>query len=99
MGDVIGEEGEEREEEIVQKEEGLFSVDPMISIDEFAEFFDADIPEGDYDTVSGFITSRMERIPKPGETFEYGRMVFEITGADKRRIHKLLVHVPSRKED
>jgi CBS domain containing-hemolysin-like protein len=99
VGDVIGEEGEEIEEEIVQKEEGLYSVDPMISIDEFAEFFDADIPEGDYDTVSGFITSRMERIPKPGETFEYGDMVFEITGADKRRIHKLLVHVPSRKED
>jgi magnesium and cobalt transporter len=99
VGDAIGEEGEEIEEEIVQKEEGLYSVDPMISIDEFAEFFNADIPEGDYDTVSGFITSRMERIPKAGETFEYGGMVFEVTGADKRRIHKLLVHVSSRKED
>ncbi|HPS94390.1 MAG TPA: transporter associated domain-containing protein, partial [Deltaproteobacteria bacterium] len=99
VGDFIGEEGEEIEEDIVPKGDGLFSVDPKMAIDEFAEALETTIPEGDYDTVAGFITSRMERIPKTGETFEYEGLVFEIVGADKRRIHKLMVRAPSRKEE
>jgi len=99
VGDFIGEEGEEIEEDIVPKGDGLFSVDPKMAIDEFAEALETTIPEGDYDTVAGFITSRMERIPKTGETFEYEGLVFEIVGADKRRIYKLMVHAPSRKEE
>lgn len=99
VGDVIGEEGEEIEEDIVHKGGGLFSVDPKMPIDEFAEAFEVDIPEGDYDTVAGFVTSEMERIPKPGERFEYGGIIFEIVGADKRRIHRLVVHAPLRKEE
>jgi putative hemolysin len=99
VGDVIGEEGEEIEEDIVHKGGGLFSVDPKMPIDEFAEAFEVDIPEGDYDTVAGFVTSEMERIPKSGEKFEYGGIIFEIVGADKRRIHRLVVHAPLRKEE
>jgi magnesium and cobalt transporter len=98
VGDVIGEEGEEIEEDIVNKGDGLFSVDPKMPIDEFAEAFEVDIPEGDYDTVAGFVTSEMERIPKSGEKFEYGGIIFEIVGADKRRIHRLVVHAPKRKD-
>jgi magnesium and cobalt transporter len=99
VGDMIGEEGDEVEEYVVQRGEGVFAVDPMMPIDEFAEHFDLEIPEGDYDTVAGFITSQMERIPKQGERLEYGKLVFEIAGADKRRIHRLLVHSTPRKED
>jgi magnesium and cobalt transporter len=99
VGDMIGEEGDEIEEYIVHKGDGIYAVDPMMPIDEFAEAFETTIPDGDYDTVAGFITSQMERIPKPGEKLEYARLVFEIVGADKRRIHKLVVHTPVRKED
>jgi CBS domain containing-hemolysin-like protein len=99
VGDMIGEEGDEIEEYIVHKGNGMYTVDPMMPIDEFAEAFEIKIPDGDYDTVAGFITSQMERIPKPGEKLEYEQLVFEIVGADKRRIHKLVVYAPSRKED
>ncbi|MCU0576072.1 MAG: hemolysin family protein [Desulfobacterota bacterium] len=99
VGDVIGEEGDEFEEYVEHKGEGIYTVDPKMPIDEFAETFNLEIPDGDYDTVAGFITSRMERIPKTGERFEYGRIVFEISGADKRRISKLVVHAPVRKEE
>jgi CBS domain containing-hemolysin-like protein len=99
VGDMIGEEGDEIEEYIVHKGDGIYTVDPMMPIDEFAEAFETKIKDGDYDTVAGFITSQMERIPKPGEKLEYALLVFEIVSADKRRIHKLVVHAPSRKED
>jgi len=99
VGDMIGEEGDEIEEYIVHKGDGMYTVDPMTPIDEFSEAFETKIPDGDYDTVAGFITSQMERIPKPGEKLDYEQLVFEIVGADKRRIHKLVVHAPMRKED
>ncbi|MGD0210776.1 MAG: transporter associated domain-containing protein [Desulfomonilia bacterium] len=99
VGDMIGEEGEDIEEYVIPKGEGIFTVNPMMPIDEFAEAFEIEIPDGDYDTVAGFITTRMERIPKPGEKLEYAGLVFEVVGADKRRIHKLVVHAPSRKEE
>jgi putative hemolysin len=83
----------------VHKGDGIYTVDPMMPIDEFAEALETKIPEGDYNTVAGFITSQMERIPKPGEKLEFEQLVFEIVVADKKRIHKLLVHAPSRKED
>lgn len=99
VGDMIGEEGDEFEEYVEHTGDGVYTVDPKMPIDEFAETFEVEIPEGDYDTVAGFITSRMERIPKAGERFDYGSLVFEIAGADKRRISRLVVHAPALKEN
>jgi len=93
FGDVNG--VDQSEEYIVDRGDGTFQVDPTMSIYEFAETFAVDIPEGDYDTVGGFITSQLERIPKPGEAFRHGDMLFEVVGADKKRISRLIVHPPA----
>ncbi len=91
IGDIVGEDEAAGEEEIVQEGEGLYSVDPRLSIDEFSEKFGVEIPEGNYDTIGGFITCRMERIPESGETMEYNGVLFEIAEADKKWISKLMV--------
>lgn len=97
LGDVQG--TDEDEEYIKDRGDGTFLVDPTMSIYEFAETFALTIPEGDYDTVGGFITSSLERIPKAGEAFHHGGMLFEIIGADKKRISRLIVHPPVEPED
>lgn len=91
IGDIVGEDEAAGEEEIVQEGEGLYSVDPRLSIDEFSEKFGVEIPEGNYDTIGGFITCQMERIPESGETMEFNGVLFEIAEADKKRISKLMV--------
>ncbi len=98
IGDIVGEDEAAGEEEIVQEADGLYSVDPRLSIDEFSEKFRVEIPEGNYDTIGGFITCRMERIPESGETLEYNGVLFEIAEADKKRISKLMVHPPAETE-
>lgn len=98
VGDIVGENDMHKEQEIVEKEDGIYLVDPKIPIDEFSEAFAVEIPEGSYDTVGGFITCRLERIPKSGETLEYNGILFEIAGADKKRISKLIVHAQLRKD-
>jgi len=98
IGDIVGEDEAVPEEEIVQEEEGVYSVDPRLSIDEFSERFGVEIPERNYDTIGGFITCRLERIPESGETMEFGGVLFEVVEADKKRISKLIVRTPARKE-
>lgn len=98
VGDIVGEDDVYKEKDIVMKSDGIFYVDPKLPIDEFDEAFDVNIPEGNYDTIGGFITCQLERIPKSGETLEYNGVIFEIAGADKKRISKLIVHAPLRKE-
>jgi len=93
FGDVSGD--DQNQEYVIDRGDGTFQVDPTMSIYEFAETFAVEIPEGDYDTVGGFITSRLERIPKPGESFKHGDMLFEVVGADKKRISRLIVHPPA----
>jgi len=98
LGDAIGEEGDDLEDYVKQIGEDTFQVDPKTPVGDFAETFGVSLPEGDYDTVAGFITSHMERIPRVGEHFEYAGIVFEIAGADKRRISRLVVRTPGVRE-
>ncbi|HQI00244.1 MAG TPA: hemolysin family protein [Deltaproteobacteria bacterium] len=98
VGDMVEEGDQTDEEEIVQKAAGIYVVDPKLSVDEFAEEFETEIPEGSYDTVGGFITYKLERIPEPGESLEYDGIRFEIAETDKKRITKLIVHTHPRKE-
>jgi len=98
VGDMVEEGDQTDEEEIVQKAAGVYVVDPKLSVDEFADEFETEIPEGNYDTVGGFITYKLERIPEPGESLEYDGIRFEIAETDKKRITKLIVHTQPRKE-
>jgi len=100
MAEIVGDVQGDEDEDVALKErgDGTFQVDPKMSISEFAEAFSINIPEGDYDTVGGFITSILERIPRPGESFQYAGMLFEIVGADKKKISRLIVHPPEGRE-
>jgi magnesium and cobalt transporter len=98
IGEALGEDGDDFEGYVEPMGEGIYALDPMMPIDEFAEAFGVSVPEGDYDTVAGFITTSMERIPKVGEIFEYKGLSIEITGADKRRISRLTVRAPGLKD-
>ncbi|MGC8871664.1 MAG: transporter associated domain-containing protein [Caldimicrobium sp.] len=46
-------------------------------------------PEGDYDTLSGFILSQLDRIPKKGEKFIFPPIEVEILEADERKINEV----------
>ena len=46
-----------------------------------------------YDTVGGFLFSRIGRIPKRGEEVAFDNVKFEILDADGRRINRVKVLV------
>jgi len=56
------------ESEITTIDEHTKQVDGGLSIEEAREELDLDIPDGDYDTVAGYVLSMLGHIPKVGET-------------------------------
>jgi CBS domain containing-hemolysin-like protein len=51
----------------------------------------ADIEEGEFETVGGYVLSRAGRVPAVGERFTFDGLEVEILEAERRRIHKVRV--------
>ena len=96
VGNIIDEYYDE-EEEIKQIDETTFTVDGMTDIDEVDELVGVDLPEGDYDTLAGFVISLLGYLPGedaelPIET-QYENLKFTILSMDERRIDKIKVEI------
>jgi CBS domain containing-hemolysin-like protein len=57
-----------------------------MEIDEANERLKLEIPPGEYKTIAGFVVHRLERIPRVGESFVYGRLTFTIRRATERAV-------------
>ena len=78
---------------IVQRPNGSWLVDGSTPIDEFEDACSLSglREEGDFDTIAGFIISRLGRLPSAGDRVERGDMLFEVIDMDGRRVDKVLV--------
>ncbi|MGQ0794240.1 MAG: hemolysin family protein [Deltaproteobacteria bacterium] len=74
--------------------EGEFLINPKIYIDNLSDELGISIPEGDYDTLGGFLLSETGSIPKAGERIEFGSLVFIITKASARAIEEVKLIAP-----
>jgi putative hemolysin len=75
----VGEEGVSPEEEYEALGEDTFQVDGGMSTDEAVEELGVELPEGDFETVAGFVLAVLGRIPTQGVEFEYGALKVEVT--------------------
>jgi len=102
MEEIVGlmpsgeEEKKEEKNRIVQREDGTYLVDGLISIEELKEYFEVDelLPgeEDDlYKTLGGFVTYLIGRIPKEANRCHYGPLQFEVMDMDNTRVDKVMV--------
>ena len=75
----VGEEGESPEEEYQAIGKNTFQVDGGMDIDQVKEELKIDVPEGDFDTMAGFVLDVLGHIPDEGEQLEYGDLKIEVT--------------------
>ncbi|MFQ5344549.1 MAG: hemolysin family protein [Mariprofundus sp.] len=87
----IGEDGEEEESELHPLGDGSYIVQARMHIDELAEALDMPLPQGDFDTVGGWLTSYLGRIPKHGEKIVLKGLQIQVLEADPRRISKVRI--------
>ena len=83
------------ESKAVQRQDGSWLLDGMLGVDEFKELFQLEVLPGEkndaYQTLGGFIFTRMGRVPSVSEHFVWNHLRFEIVDMDGKRIDKVLV--------
>jgi len=79
----------EREYEAIN--DYTFQIDGGMRIEEANEEMELELPEGDYETVAGFVLSRLGRIPKAGEQLRYKSMKLVIAEMKGLKIEKILL--------
>jgi putative hemolysin len=79
----------------VRRHDGSWLLDGMLSIDEFKEIFHIEALPGEkrdaYQTLGGFVFTKMGRIPALSDSFEWNGVRFEVVDMDGKRIDKVLV--------
>ncbi|MGZ3649237.1 MAG: transporter associated domain-containing protein, partial [Syntrophales bacterium] len=66
-----------------------------ISIERINQLLPLDIPDGDYETLGGFLLYKMEKIPKRRDTLRHGNALLVIEDADPRSIKEILIELPA----
>ena len=81
----------------VQRKDGSWLLDGMLSIDDFKDLFRIETLPGEnkdsFQTLGGFVFTQMGRIPSVSESFEWNGLRLEIVDMDGKRIDKVLVSV------
>lgn len=92
VGEIVDEYDDEETDPVQRVSETITEVDARVHIDDLVEEFHYDLPvDRDYDTIGGFVFSHLGRIPRPDETFAWGKLRFTVLDADQRRLLKLRI--------
>jgi len=88
----VGDELRRHKEEFVKVDHKTFQVDAGMSVHDANEELDLNLPEDeDYETIAGFVLSRLGRIPEPGETITYDGLRIAVTKVEGNRIEEVTI--------
>ncbi len=95
----VGDEFADAEKDFEAINEYTFQVDGSMRIEEANEEMGLEIPEGDYETVAGFILNLLGRIPKQGKQLKYKGMKIVVTKMRGLKIEEVLLTKEKKRED
>lgn len=73
-----------------------YRVSARMEIDQLRAQISLDLPDGDYETLGGFLLKQFEHIPSPGESTTYRNYTFTIESADERSIGEVRIRIDKR---
>ncbi|HLT95396.1 MAG TPA: transporter associated domain-containing protein [Acidimicrobiia bacterium] len=100
LEELVGEISDETDEEEVWVEPlgvGRWRVDARLSVEDLARLLDAELPEGDWDTVGGLVLGLAERVPEEEETFQVDSASLSVARMQGRRVAEVVVTAGSAK--
>ncbi len=77
---------------------GRFLMSGRLEMDSLHQMLDVKFPEGNYETIGGFLMQQMGHIPRRNEKFEHGGVSFLIDNADQKSIKDVWVVFPPHLE-
>jgi len=102
MEEIVGPVGDElaaAEKEYEPIDEYTFQVDGGMRIEEVNEELGLELPEGDYETVAGFVLHLLGHIPKQGKQLKYQGLKMVITKMKGHKIEEILLTKEKKKKD
>ncbi len=90
VGDIY-DEYDKVEKEFEKLDENTYLLSGSMNINDVNKLLDAKIPEGEYDTISGYLQDELGRIPKDGESpvIETKTVTYKIEKTEDKRILKI----------
>jgi putative hemolysin len=88
---ALGDELRPREREFEALDERTVQVDGGMSIHDANEELELGLPEGEYETVAGFVLNELGHIPHEGEQLSYNELRLVVTQMHGRKIERVLV--------
>jgi putative hemolysin len=100
--EIVGPVGDElatTEKDYATINESTFQVDGSMRIETANEELGLDLPKGKYETVAGFVLSRLGHIPKPGEGLRFKNLKLVVTKMRERKIDEILLTIEAISKD
>ncbi len=94
VGEIRDERDDEDEEYEVNELTGTIECDGKTEIDDLNEELDkvgAEIPEGDYETIAGFVIHLLDRIPSVNDVAETDDLMVIVLAADERSVQRVRI--------
>jgi putative hemolysin len=101
MEEIVGPVGDElaaAEKDYEPINEYTFQIDGSMRIEEANEELGLGLPEGDYETVAGFVLHLLGRIPKQGKQLKYKGLKMVITKMKGHKIEEILLTKEKKKD-
>jgi putative hemolysin len=98
VGEIQDEYDVDEQPEIVCLDDGSFMVDGRMSLEDFNERMDVELPEEGADTVGGFVFGLLGHQPEAGEGDKWNGLEFRVETTDGRRIQQVRV-IKARRHD
>ncbi|MGH8442046.1 MAG: transporter associated domain-containing protein, partial [Nevskiaceae bacterium] len=93
VGEIADEYDESESAKILKQDERRYLVNGLTPVADFNQYFKADLPLDEFDTIGGLVVHRFGHMPRRGESVRIERFGFNVQRADTRRVQQLQVTV------
>ncbi len=90
IGDIV-DEYDTDEHWIVEIEGGAIVVDARLDVEELEDYLDVKFPEGNFESVGGFVISLLGKVPGVDERVVFDNLEMTVTAADNRKVEKIRI--------
>lgn len=100
--DIVGRVGSEDEEtpiDVVTVNERTYDLDASMLVSEINERLTFAVPQGDYDTLAGFMLEKLGKIPEVGDEFQHSNVRFVVVEMQGVRISRVRIETIGQPND
>ncbi len=89
VGDIHDEYDAEEPLPFAELSPGVTVAAGQAPVSDLSEHLGVELPEGDYDTLGGFLTNQVGRVPQVKEEIPWENLLFSIVAADDRKVERV----------